>query len=84
MNQERFLVRSRYAPGRRKDHHDQASPPGVRFVLERVRELLDELAFHGRQPELAGTADVPASDLGCGLLRLAKEQTTIATGDTAV
>ena len=47
----------------------------LRVDRERVRELLDELAFHAheRQPELLGTADVPANELIGGLLRLTKD-----------
>jgi formylglycine-generating enzyme required for sulfatase activity len=47
----------------------------LRVDRERVRELLDELAFaaHGNQPDLLGTADIPADALTGGLLRLTKD-----------
>jgi formylglycine-generating enzyme required for sulfatase activity len=47
----------------------------LRVDRERVRELLEESAFlaHQRQPELLGTADVPANDLIGGLLRLTRD-----------
>ena len=47
----------------------------LRVDRERVRELLDELAFHAhsRQPELLGTADITADELTGGLLRLTQD-----------
>ena len=47
----------------------------LRVDRERVRELLDDLAFraHQRQPDLMGTADIPADELTGGLLRLTKD-----------
>ena len=40
---------------------------------DRVRAVLEDLAFesHARQPELAGTADIPGSELSHRLMRLA-------------
>jgi len=47
----------------------------LRVDRERVRELLDELAFHAhsRQPERLGTADITADELTGGLLRLTQD-----------
>lgn len=49
----------------------------LRVDRVKVRKLLDQLAFdaHGRQPELRGTADIPADALFGGLQRMTKDQT---------